>query len=368
MRRVKTPRDAKGPGSLKLLERTSASVYNSRMPARSARHMRHSHTLVGARQIVRIDRQPWEERVANILNILEQHRYGRTNALYTALNTANQAIADAKKQKEEVETFAEELQASNEEMRATNEEMKVVTEELERDNMDLEQFVTYAEQELLEVLQTMAVNARSVAAEQSLTGDQKDLLDVIAQNADSLGTLFDSLLTYWRIGMTAAPFEPVHCEDVIEAVMEQHQAMIDKTNTEVTFDPLPMILADREQLTQLFLELIDNAIKFRGKDDLEIHIEAHNISDEKIEIPQSEIQTGWLFSVQDNGMGIESQELEQLFMILQKGNGSTKYAGHGMGLAIAWKAVRRHGGKIWIESVPQEGTTVKFTIPEKIVE
>ncbi|ETR72163.1 MAG: hypothetical protein OMM_01925 [Candidatus Magnetoglobus multicellularis str. Araruama] len=170
MRRVKTPKDAKGPGALKILKKTSSSVYSSRMPARSSRHVHHAHTLTSARQIVRIDRQPWEERVANILQVLEEHRYGRANALYTALNQANQAMVDAVKKKTEVESYSEELQAANEEMRAANEEaraqaeemraaneeLRAVSEELERMHSDVEIFSPIVENSVHTPLTSMS--------------------------------------------------------------------------------------------------------------------------------------------------------------------------------------------------------------------
>ena len=172
---IKTPRDAKGPKSLKILRKTSTSVFASKMPARSARNMKHSHSLKGARQIVRIDRQPWEERVAEILNVLEEHRYGRANAMHTAVSEAERAKQLAMKKMAEVETYAEEMQASNEEMRATNEEMKVITEEMERASMDLERFVPAAEEIIQLPLQDICADADRLVEKYANTLSAGDL-------------------------------------------------------------------------------------------------------------------------------------------------------------------------------------------------
>lgn len=351
---IKTPRHAKGSRSLKILKRTSASVYSSRLPARSGRNRMHSHALVGARQIARIDRQPWEERVANILSVLEEHRHGRANSMYAALDFANASLAAVAKKKAEIETFSEELLASNEEMRASNEELKVITEEMERMHSDIEALAPFLQTNFLDFFSQVG----EFAEQHGNT--------TMANQAATLRTSLDSILAYWRIGMTAVPFAPVHCEDILDRVITGLQTTIDEKHAEVNYDKLPMLIADGAQLEELFTEIILNSLYFHGNRPPEVRINARNIADEGITIPDSEIQSGWLFGIADNGLGIADAEKSRLFRLLTTGGDVPQNtSGAGLGLAIAWRIIRRHGGRIWLESTVGQGTTVMFTIPER---
>ncbi len=126
---------------------------------------------------------------------------------------------------------------------------------------------------------------------------------------------------------------------------------IEESGAVITHDPLPQVKADRNLFIQLFQNLIGNAIKYRSESKPEIHISAKR---------EKEM---WLFSVRDNGIGIEKQYLERIFIIFQRLHGRNKYPGTGIGLAICKKVVERHGGKIWAESEVGKGTTFYFTIP-----
>lgn len=364
---IKTPRDAKGPQSLKILRRTSASVFAGKMPARSARNMKHSHSLKGARQIVRIDRQPWEERVAAILNVLEEHRYGRANAMHTAVSEAERAKQLAMRKMAEVETYAEEMQASNEEMRATNEEMKVITEEMERASMDLERFVPAAEKIIQLPLQDICADADRLVEKyaNTLSAGDREMLAGIGAKAVRMEQLIHGVLSYWRVNMTGTPFEATDGELVFEEVLLKLDDKVVKSGAQISHDSMPMLLADKDQIATLFEILIDNAINFAGDTPPELHVSVKNIGDEQIEIPKSEISTGWLFSFRDRGLGVEPELAERLFHFFEQGAGRDETGGLGMGLAIAWKIVRRHGGRIWWEAHPDGGSIFNFTIPER---
>jgi len=378
MRTVKTPKDAKGPGSLKILKKTSSSVYASRMPARSARHMHHSHTLTSARQVVRIDRQPWEERVANILQVLEEHRYGRANALYTALNSANQAMEDAMKKKAEVESYSEELQAANEEMRAANEEaraqaeemraaneeLRAVSEELERMHSDVEKFTPIAEKQILAPMTSISDFLKKFMKQHDsdLSVEEKNEIESFVNKTSDISKVMNAMINYWGIELEGASIETIDSETVLEFALEKLEDKINRSDARITYKNFPFVVADENQLLRLFEVLIENAIDFSTSDP-EIHLQAEDIGKTSIEIPEPKIEQGWIFSIKDNGIGIQQEALDNIFKIFQKDVQEAE--DHlGMGLAVAWRIVKRHGGNIWIESQPDKGTTVFFTIPE----
>ena len=128
---------------------------------------------------------------------------------------------------------------------------------------------------------------------------------------------------------------------------------IQESQAEVTHEPLPEVLADEVQLVQLFQNLVGNAIKFHGEVPPKVHVEAH--------IPPGKKE--WVFSVRDNGIGMDMQYAERVFVIFQRLNTREKFAGTGIGLAMCKKIVQRHGGRIWFESAPGKGTTFYFSIP-----
>lgn len=372
MKRVKTPRDAKGPEALKLIKRTASSVYGSRMPARSARHMRHSHTLIGARQIVRIDRQEWEERVASILHILEEHRYGRANALYSALNAAVAARLGAEKKTAEVETFAEELQASNEEMRATNEEMRaineemrVVSEELEHMHVDLERFVPVAEAELHHPLEKMQARAAELAEKlgDRLDDEERAELAAISGDAGQMAGLVQEVIAYWRPGAEALGKEPVDLEQVLVAVEDGLGERVGDLDAELTADPLPTVPGDRFQLETLLRVLVANSLRFCGDAAPKIHIAARRLPDKDLEVAGAEEARGWLLTVEDNGVGMTDEQRRSVFVMFGAAHGER--SGRGLGLATAWKIVRRMGGRIWIDPDREQGCAVYVLLPEE---
>ena len=135
--------------------------------------------------------------------------------------------------------------------------------------------------------------------------------------------------------------------------MTNLSATIAEAGAVLTHDPLPAISGDDTQLSQVFQNLIQNAIKFRRDEPPQIHVSAVKDKNE------------WTFSVRDNGIGMEPRHLDRIFVIFQRLHKRSQYAGTGMGLAIVKKVVERHGGRVWAESEPGVGTTFYFTIPEK---
>jgi len=166
-------------------------------------------------------------------------------------------------------------------------------------------------------------------------------------------TLINDLLSYSRVGTRGKPLTPTDCEMLLEQTLSNLKASIDDSGAVVTHDPLPTVMADDSQLAQVFQNLIGNAIKFKGEEPPRIHIAAEQKEDE------------WLFSVADNGIGIEHEFFDRIFVIFQRLHGRDEYTGTGIGLAVCKKIVDRHGGRMRVESEPGQGATFYFTIPTK---
>jgi light-regulated signal transduction histidine kinase (bacteriophytochrome) len=167
--------------------------------------------------------------------------------------------------------------------------------------------------------------------------------------------LIGDLLAYSRVGTRGQPFAETDCEQVLQYTLADLQPAIGETKATVTHDPLPTVLADQSQLGQVFQNLLSNAIKFHGLTPPAIHIGAERRDAE------------WLFSVRDNGMGIDPQYHERIFVIFQRLHPRDEYPGTGIGLALCKRIVERHGGRIWVESAFGEGATFYFTIPDRKV-
>jgi light-regulated signal transduction histidine kinase (bacteriophytochrome) len=148
--------------------------------------------------------------------------------------------------------------------------------------------------------------------------------------------------------------EPVEVERILQTVLANLKLAINESHTVVEHDPLPRVKADAMQLTQVFQNLIGNALKFRSGAEPKIHVGARRDNGE------------WIFHVKDNGIGVDPKNFERIFVLFQRLHTRREYPGTGMGLAICKKIIERHGGRIWAESKPGEGTTFFFTIPAEV--
>jgi light-regulated signal transduction histidine kinase (bacteriophytochrome) len=162
--------------------------------------------------------------------------------------------------------------------------------------------------------------------------------------------LINDLLAYSRVGTRGRDPEPTNFEQVFSEAMANLKIAVEESEAIVTHDKLPIEVADKMQMVQLFQNLIGNAIKFKGRDRPRIHVSARPAGDE------------WIFSVQDNGIGIDPQYFDRIFTIFQRLHGRNEYPGTGIGLTVSKKIVERHGGRIWLQSEPGKGTTFYFTI------
>ncbi len=235
------------------------------------------------------------------------------------------------------------------------EELKSKTEELKRSNTELEQFAYVASHDLQEPLRmvTSYMQLLSKRYKDKLDQDANEFIGYAVDGSNRMKKLISSLLEYSRINRVK-PFEVVKLDLLLRDVLQDLENRIAETNAIIITDELPAVYGDHVLLGQLFLNLISNALKFRADRTPEI-----TISWEKQ-------QDGFFFSVKDNGIGIQKEYSEKIFVIFQQLHSKQKYSGTGIGLAICKKIVERHGGKIWIESVVNEGTTFFFTIKDNL--
>jgi light-regulated signal transduction histidine kinase (bacteriophytochrome) len=225
--------------------------------------------------------------------------------------------------------------------------------ELERSNAELQQFAHVASHDLQEPLRMVASYTQLLEKRYkgSLDADADEFIAYAVDGAKRMQNLILGLLSYSRVGTRGKPFEPTECESVFKQVLDNLKVTIDESGAGVTHDPLPRVMADETQLIQLFQNLLANAIKFRGEDQPRIHVSAKEDSNE------------CLFSVSDNGIGINPGYFDRIFVIFQRLHGREEYPGTGIGLSVCKRIVERHGGRIWVESQPGEGSTFHFAIP-----
>jgi PAS domain S-box-containing protein len=237
------------------------------------------------------------------------------------------------------------------ELRKSEEEIKQKTEELARSNAELEKFAYVASHDLQEPLRTITSYLQLLKNryEDKLDKDANDFINFASDGSSRMRNLIRSILEYSRINRIK-PFEAVDCNKLVEEVLKNIELVIKETGTIVQSDKLPVVMGDQVLLSELFQNIISNAIKFKNGQPPEI----------KISCVKKEGY--YLFSIKDNGIGIEEKYGEKIFEIFQRLHSIDKYPGTGMGLAICKKIVERHGGKIWMESELGKGTTFYFTI------
>jgi PAS domain S-box-containing protein len=245
------------------------------------------------------------------------------------------------------------------------------SQELARSNAELEQFAYVASHDLQEPLRmvTSYLQLLDRRYKNQLDANADQFINYAVDGARRMQTLINDLLNYSRVSTRGQPFTLVDCSVVLQQAIANLQIAIADSKAVVTHDPLPEVMADATQLTQVFQNLIANAIKFCQNQQPLIHIGvAKGVGGDEEEntslSPSSPNQNEYLFSVRDNGIGLESQYAERIFIIFQRLHGRNKYPGTGIGLAICKKIIERHGGRIWVESKPSQGSTFYFTIPD----
>jgi PAS domain S-box-containing protein len=227
------------------------------------------------------------------------------------------------------------------------------TEELARSNTELERFAYVASHDLQEPLRMVASYLQLLQRryQGKLDADADEFIGFAVDGASRMKALINDLLALSRVGTQGKAFGPVDCGKILNDALDDLQLAVADSGAAVTHDPLPTVTGDEVQLTRLLQNLIGNAVKFRGDTPPRIHVGARREGGD------------WHFSVRDNGIGIDPQYFDRVFLIFQRLHGREEFSGTGIGLAVCKKIVERHRGKIWIESRPGEGATFHFTLP-----
>jgi signal transduction histidine kinase len=245
------------------------------------------------------------------------------------------------------------LQSEIEQRIESERELAVRTKELERSNEELERFAYVASHDLQEPLRAVASHVQILAEDYKgrLDADADESIHHAIEGASHMRLLIHDLLAYSRIGRKNEPLESMPAGEALAKALRHLAVSVRESGAEVASGELPVVEADPTQLIQLFQNLVGNALKF------------HGASPPRVSVSAERTEEGWLFSVRDNGIGIDPQHNERIFAPFERLHGRHEYPGTGVGLAICKKIVERHGGRIWVESKSGEGSSFRFTMP-----
>jgi signal transduction histidine kinase len=288
-----------------------------------------------------------------LLNILEDFG-GEKQRLEATQRAILNILDDFEAEKRKVEEANTGLRREVGERAAAEQALREKTNALARSNAELEQFAYVASHDLQEPLRMVSSYVQLFEkryAGQVDTRAQK-YIDYAVEGAKRMQALIGGLLEYSRVGRIDEPSGRVDTGAALDQALLDLRSAIEESRAEVTRGPLPAVTGNAERLAQVFLNLVGNAIKFRRPGEApSIHVSA---------APQGE---EWLFAVRDNGIGIDPQYLDRIFVIFQRLHTRAEYPGTGIGLSICKKVIERHGGRIWVESESGAGATFHFTLP-----
>ncbi|QSW99137.1 sensor histidine kinase [Haloterrigena alkaliphila] len=253
-------------------------------------------------------------------------------------------------------THAQTLEERNETLRRTERQLEEAVDQLRDSNEQLEQFAYAASHDLQEPLRMVT---RYLELAESRYGDEFDedfqeFIDFAVDGAERMSDMIDGLLEYSRVETQGDSFEDVDLDAVLDDVLADLQFKIEETDATITRESLPTIEGDGRQLQQLFQNLLSNAIDYSGEDPPRIHVSAAQDGEE------------WTVSVRDEGVGIDVEDSDRIFDIFQRLHSIEEHTGSGIGLALCKRIVERHGGEIWVDSDPGEGSTFSFTLSSRV--
>jgi len=263
----------------------------------------------------------------------------------------NSDITERKRAEESLKEAHDKLELTVQKRTA---ELNILINELKRSNDELKQFAYVTSHDLQEPLRTIASFTQLLKRRYNhkLDEDADEFINYIVDGANRMQIMIKALLDYSRINTRNNEFKLSDFEEILNQTLNSLKIAIDESNAVITIDPLPTVIVDDKQMIQLFQNLISNAIKFRK-----------NQGEMKINISCKKVSTNYIFSVADNGIGIEPQFRDRIFEVFQRLHTRDEYSGTGIGLAVCKKIVERHGGQIWVESEFKNGSTFYFTIP-----
>ena len=241
------------------------------------------------------------------------------------------------------------------EAKALTEALRARSEELERSNRELEQFAYVASHDLQAPLRSITgfVQLLGRRLEKSLDNDSRDFMKFIVESTKQMQRLIESLLDIGQVGKQGLQTEPTGMNAVMQKAREHLAELIAERGVVIESQPLPTVSGDPVLLSQLMQNLLSNAIKFQPQEHPMVSVSSKREGSE------------WVFGVQDHGIGIEPQHTKRIFQMFQRLHTPDKYEGSGIGLTICEKIVRLHGGRIWVDSIPGQGSTFYFTIPDR---
>ena len=282
----------------------------------------------------------------------------RTHKIYNSeinkkkeeLKLLNERLKEKAKKEEQAKLSAFNM---TEEIKKAKDKLEKTLSELKRSNDELQQFAYVASHDLQEPLRMVSSYVQLLERRYKgrLDPDADDFIAYAVDGANRMHKLINALLEYSRVGTKGREFSLVNSEDVLNTALKNLEIALKESGAEVTHDGLPQVTVDEVQFVQLFQNLISNAVKFRNKEKPRIHISAEKKGNE------------WVFSVKDNGIGIEKEYFDRIFVIFQRLHGRSEYEGTGIGLSVCKRIVERHGGRIWVESALKKGTTFYFSVP-----
>ena len=233
------------------------------------------------------------------------------------------------------------------------EALAAVNAELKRSNEDLERFAYVISHDLQEPLRAVTSYAQLLARSYGDKLDEKarKYIEHISSGAERMRVLINGLLELSRLSTEPPKLREIDCGRILEQVLASLEVLRTETGARVTHDPMPRVMGNAVRLTQLFLNLIGNGLKYHGEQPPHVHVGARQEGQE------------WVFSIADNGIGIEQKYLDAIFVMFKRLHSREEYPGAGIGLAVVKKIVELHGGRIWAESEPGKGSTFFFTLP-----
>ena len=228
---------------------------------------------------------------------------------------------------------------------------------LEASNERLEQFAYAASHDLQEPLRMVSSYLQLIERRYAdeLDAEGQEFLEFAVDGADRMREMIEGLLEYSRIESRGHPFEPVALDEVFEDAKKDLQIALSESNAELTVEDLPRVEGDEHQLRQLFVNLLHNAIEYSGDEPPRIHVRAERATPDQ--------DGAWLLAVEDEGIGIDPEDADRIFEVFQRLHSHDEHAGAGIGLALCERIVERHGGRLWVESEPGEGSTFYVTLP-----